>query len=65
ADFKANNGVVHVIDSVLVPTNFTYQEVKEDETLPYTGSSSNYTLIALAIGLVSIVALRIRKAKVN
>ncbi|MGB4587975.1 MAG: fasciclin domain-containing protein [Clostridiaceae bacterium] len=31
ADLEATNGVIHVIDTVLVPTNFKLQEVKLDE----------------------------------
>ena len=31
ADLQATNGVIHVIDTVLVPSNFTLQEVDLDE----------------------------------
>lgn len=31
ADLEATNGVIHVIDTVLVPSNFTLQEVDLDE----------------------------------
>lgn len=38
ADIEATNGVIHVIDSVLVPENFTLQEVNlEETTTPQTG----------------------------
>lgn len=38
ADIKAGNGVVHVIDTVLVPTNFVYQAVEENTEVPKTGT---------------------------
>ena len=38
ADLEAANGVVHVIDTVLVPENFTLQAVEEDKAIPNTGS---------------------------
>ncbi|HBW14263.1 MAG TPA: Nex18 symbiotically induced protein [Proteiniclasticum sp.] len=38
ADIEASNGVIHVIDTVLVPSNFTLQEVDMEETeAPQTG----------------------------
>lgn len=37
ADLQALNGVVHVVDAVLVPSNFVYQEVEEDTVIPQTG----------------------------
>jgi transforming growth factor-beta-induced protein len=49
ADLVANNGVVHVIDSVLVPQNFVYQAVVQDTQIPQTGT--------LNIGLIALTGL--------
>lgn len=38
ADIEAGNGVIHVIDTVLVPQNFTYQEVEVQHEIPKTGA---------------------------
>lgn len=49
-DIEATNGVIHVVDSVLVPSNFTLQEVDmEEETVAQTGIETNYLLIASLI----------------
>ena len=37
ADVQAGNGVIHVIDTVLVPQNFVYQSVADDNDIPQTG----------------------------
>ncbi|MCC5890288.1 MAG: fasciclin domain-containing protein [Alkalibacterium sp.] len=48
-DIEASNGVIHVIDSVLVPSNFTLQDVEmEEEEVPQTGIESN-TLILVGL----------------
>jgi transforming growth factor-beta-induced protein len=52
ADIEASNGVVHVIDRVLVPTNFELQAVDMDESLPQTGD-----LGLLPYGLLGITSL--------
>ena len=52
ADVEASNGVVHVIDSVLVPSNFQLQEVGMEESLPQTGDFS-----ILPYGLFGIASL--------
>lgn len=52
ADIEASNGVVHVIDSVLVPSNFQLQDVDMEESLPQTGD-----LGILPYGLFGIASL--------
>lgn len=52
ADLKAGNGVVHVIDTVLVPTDFVYQKMDGSTDIPKTGD------IGLApFAIAGIVAL--------
>ena len=51
-DIEAGNGVVHVIDTVLVPENFVYQTVAENTTIPKTG-----TITLLPIAFVSAITL--------
>jgi transforming growth factor-beta-induced protein len=52
ADLDASNGVVHVIDQVLVPADFNYQEVNMNEDLPKTGDIG---LIPFAVfGILSL-----------
>lgn len=61
ADLKASNGVVHVIDTVLVPENFSYQEVDDSGEMPATGDIS---LAPFAIaGLVSLIGAGVLKRK--
>lgn len=52
ADIKAGNGVVHVIDTILVPTNFVYQAVEENTDIPKTG-----TVGLTGIAIASIMTL--------
>ncbi len=50
ADLEAENGVIHVINSVLIPTNFTYQAIEEEQVpIPDTGVTSLNILILLSI----------------
>lgn len=60
-DLVAGNGVVHVIDTVLVPSNFTYQAVAEDVAIPQTGTSSILPILALLVGLLGISVLGLKK----
>lgn len=58
ADIEASNGVIHVIDSVLVPSDFTLQNVNMDEEIPKTGDLGllPYALIGImSIGGYSLV----------
>lgn len=58
-DIEAENGVVHVVDAVLVPSNFNYQAMEEDTEIPKTGLSDLTGFIALGIiGLGVAVATR-------
>ncbi len=52
ADIEAGNGVVHVIDAVLVPTNFVYQAMEENTSVPKTG-----TVGLIPIAFASILTL--------
>jgi transforming growth factor-beta-induced protein len=52
ADIEAGNGVIHVIDAVLVPTNFVYQAMEENTAVPKTG-----TVGLLPIAFASIMTL--------
>jgi transforming growth factor-beta-induced protein len=52
ADIEATNGVVHVIDKILVPSDFVLQSVDMSEDLPQTG---DFGLIPYALfGIFSI-----------
>ena len=56
-DLEAQNGVVHVIDAVLVPDDFTLQlEEEEEEEVPETGSNNTLPVAAamLILGLGSL-----------
>lgn len=64
-DIEASNGVIHVIDSVLVPSNFTLQEVDmTEDDVAQTGLTSNTWMILslMAIGTVFTVVLVKREA---
>lgn len=53
-DIEATNGVIHVIDTVLVPENFELQEVDmEEEDVPQTGIESNSLLL---LGMIAAAA---------
>lgn len=50
-DIEASNGVIHVIDTVLVPSNFTLQDVEmEEDEVPATGIESNTFLL---VGMIA------------
>ena len=63
ADIEATNGVIHVIDSVLVPGAFVLEEpetMDEPVVMPYTGASSVGGPLT-AIGMMLLTALYARK----
>lgn len=61
ADLEAGNGVVHVIDKVMVPSNFTLQEVEEDTTIPKTGIVDLTPIIGMSIIILAGAFLIKRK----
>jgi transforming growth factor-beta-induced protein len=62
ADIIASNGVIHVIDSVLVPADFTYQEVDlAEEEIPEAGVPA--LPLALPLGSLGLVAVAAAKRK--
>lgn len=59
ADIEASNGVIHVIDEVLVPQGFALQSVEEDTELPKTGDIGMLPLvISSMIGLAGYAVTR-------
>lgn len=60
ADIEAQNGVVHVIDKVMIPDNFTVQEVQADETLPKTGLIELTPIIGIST-MILLAAIFIKK----
>lgn len=62
-DIEATNGVIHVIDTVLVPENFKLQEVDLEETAaPETGIPASFPYLLTAIGTAG-AALLVYKRK--
>lgn len=67
ADIEASNGVIHVIDTVMVPSNFNYQPMMTTQespapTLPATGSTGELTPL-LGLGIIALGGLLIGKKK--
>ena len=62
ADMEAGNGVVHVIDKVLVPANFKLQVVKQNTEMPKTGVIELTSIIGLSI--IAIAAAFVIKNRI-
>lgn len=64
ADVMASNGVIHVVDSVLVPNAFEYQEVETTtEEIPKTSDNTVPTILAIpALGIGALGILKGKKA---
>ncbi|QRN86659.1 fasciclin domain-containing protein [Clostridia bacterium] len=63
ADIEATNGVIHVIDAVLVPESFVLEDIMdmpEVTDMPNTGGESLYTPM-IWIGILLAITLLIRK----
>jgi transforming growth factor-beta-induced protein len=66
ADLEAGNGVIHVIDKVLVPANFTYVAIDDGNGLPDTADNNalGFAFIALMAGLgLAVISSKKRLAK--
>jgi uncharacterized surface protein with fasciclin (FAS1) repeats len=62
ADVEASNGVVHVIDSVLVPSDFVLEDIEiPEEDIPQTGDVSALPL--LAVGFTGLAGLAFTKKR--
>lgn len=62
ADIEAENGVIHVIDKVLVPSNFNIKEIEEQTEMPKTGVIELTTIIGLSI--ITLAAAFIVKKRI-
>lgn len=63
ADIVAGNGVVHVIDEVMVPQNFVYQSMEENTEMPQTGSISLTPYFLM--GILSLAGAGLVKKRYN
>ena len=65
-DIEASNGVIHVISSVMVPSNFTLQEVDDEEDIPETGDNQLYIIAGfLVAGTALLLTSRRRRRNVQ
>lgn len=63
-DIEATNGVIHVIDDVMVPTNFTLVEIDDEPEVPQTGDTYVYFAALLLLGGVALLLIN-SKRKAN
>ncbi len=61
ADLEAGNGVIHVIDKVLVPADFKLQMVEEDTTMPKTGATDWMPIIGVSALILLAGAFLLKK----
>ncbi len=65
-DIEATNGVIHVIDKVLVPENFMLMEVElVEDTAPETGIPASFPFLLTAIGTAGAAMLVYKKKEVK
>jgi transforming growth factor-beta-induced protein len=65
-DIETGNGVIHVINKVIIPANFTYVPIDDGNGLPDTSDNNalGFALIALMAGLgLAVVSSKKRLAK--
>jgi transforming growth factor-beta-induced protein len=65
-DIETGNGVIHVINKVIIPANFTYVPIDDGNGLPDTSDNNalGFALIALLAGLgLAVVSSKKRLAK--
>lgn len=63
-DIEATNGVVHVIDTVLVPSDFTLQEVDmEEATVAKTGLESTTPILVAMLVTAGVIIFMVIKKK--
>ena len=63
-DIEATNGVVHVIDTVLVPSDFTLQEVDmEETTVAKTGLESSAPILVAMLVTAGVIIFMVIKKK--
>lgn len=67
ADIEASNGVIHVIDAVLLPTGeeAPAEEAAETPAIPQTGDSSILMYVLLAVIAGTALVFFVRKQKVS
>ncbi len=60
-DIEASNGVIHVIDTVLIPPSIA--NAAAPQAMPQTGSSSTVPLMAVAAGLLIIAGTFVLRSR--
>ena len=65
-NIEASNGVIHVISSFMVPSNFTLQEIDDETDIPQTGDNQLYIIAAfLLAGSALLLTSRRRRQNVQ